>query len=191
MKRELYLVVAAEARSDLVQHAVTARDHDRASIDKHVGADRGGISEQFNAGDRAGAEIVDQYAGMAGGGDIELRGVGGCEEVDRLEWALAQLDALHGMQGIAAGEERQGLRTKSSGDWRGDGGSDDVEAGGVEHQHVNAIGNRVAVGVPAVDVHVGQNFHEKLIGGPGQGSGTQIEAGGRLIVTGVEGGEIR
>ena len=58
-ERELDLVVAAEGGADLVQHAVAARDDDGAGVDEHVGADRSGISEQRNAGDVAGGEIVD------------------------------------------------------------------------------------------------------------------------------------
>ena len=78
-----------------MQQAVAAGDQDGAGVGADIGADGSGVADEFDAaGHRSGAEIVDQDAGVIGGDNIELRAVGGGEEVQRLKRALAQFDAL-------------------------------------------------------------------------------------------------
>ena len=139
---KLDLVAAAEAGADLVQQAIAARDQNCAGIGADIRADGSGVADEFNAaGHGAGAEIVDQDAGVAGGDDVELRAVGGGEEIDRLNCALAQFDALHQGSGIVANKV-SGSEDRCPGSGRRDRGSEDVEPGRVQHEDMLSVGNR-------------------------------------------------
>ena len=109
------LVAAAQASADFVEQAVTASDQDGAGIHTHIGADRSCVPCEFNAaGHGTGAEVIDQDAGAADGGNVELRAVGGGEEVDRLDGAMPVRRAARGRRVGVIADESQGLRDRTS-----------------------------------------------------------------------------
>ena len=175
-----------------MEHPVAARDQNCAGIGRYVGADRSGISLELDASYGARAEIVDEDTGEARGCDVGLRAVGGSEEVHGLavcaagaEGALVQFDALYGIEG-------QGFGTQGSRLGRTDIRGNDVEAGGVENEHVNAVGNEISRRVRAINVEPGKHSHKDGIGWQGQdGRNQQSRVGGNLIGAVRERGDIR
>ena len=79
-----------------MQQVIAAGDQNGAGVDTYIRADRSGVADEFNAAsDGAGAEIVDQDAGVTSCDNVELLAVGRGEEVQGLKCTLAQFDALH------------------------------------------------------------------------------------------------